>query len=254
MKIRVLGAFGSEGLGQRPSAFLVNDRTLVDAGSVTGVLSVLEQLAVDHVLISHSHLDHVGGLAYLTETLACANPPRPVTVTSIDPVVDALRSAVFNNIVWPDFSQIPSVAQPVVKYRRLVEDAEQRVGDLWVTPVAVTHTVPAAGFVVHDGSRGFVYSGDTGPTDALWKAVRGLTGIRAIILECAFPNRLGELAETARHMTPTRIERELDKLPSDVPVWIFHVKPQFYAETAEQLSRLDGNRVHLLEQDKVYSL
>jgi hypothetical protein len=39
-----------------------------------------------------------------------------------------------------------------------------------------------------------------------------------------------------------------------VPVWIFHVKPQVYAETAEQLSRLDGNRVHLLEQDKVYSL
>jgi ribonuclease BN (tRNA processing enzyme) len=254
MKIRVLGAFGSEGLGQRPSAFLVNDRTLVDAGSVTGVLTVPEQMAVDHVLISHSHLDHVGGLAYLTETLASANPPRPVTVTSIDPVVDALRSAVFNNVVWPDFSQIPSVAQPVVKYRRLVEDAEQRVGDLWVTPVAVTHTVPAAGFVVHDGSRGFVYSGDTGPTDALWKAVRGLTGIRAIILECAFPNRLSELAETARHMTPTRIERELDKLPADVPVWIFHVKPQFYAETAEQLSRLDGNRVHLLEQDKVYSL
>ncbi len=254
MKIRVLGAFGSEGLGQRPSAFLVNDRTLVDAGSVTGVLTVPEQLAVDHVLISHSHLDHVGGLAYLTETLACANPPRPVTVTSIDPVVDALRSAVFNNVVWPDFSQIPSVGQPVVKYRRLVEDAEQRVGDLWVTPVAVTHTVPAAGFVVHDGSRGFVYSGDTGPTDALWKAVRGLTGIRAIILECAFPNRLSELAETARHMTPARIERELDKLPADVPVWIFHVKPQFYAETAEQLSRLDGNRVHLLEQDKVYSL
>ena len=36
MNIRVLGAFGSEGPGQRPSAFLVNDRTLVDAGSVSG--------------------------------------------------------------------------------------------------------------------------------------------------------------------------------------------------------------------------
>ena len=254
MNIRVLGAFGSEGLGQRPSAFLVNDRTLVDAGSVTGALTVPEQLQIEHVLVSHSHFDHVGGLAYLTETLACCTATRSVTVTSIDAVVDALRTAVFNNVVWPDFAQIPSSASPVVRYRALVEDAEQRVGDLWVTPVAVSHTVPTAGFIVHDGTRGFVYSGDTGPTDALWKAIRGLTGIRAILLECAFPNRLAGLAETARHMTPTRIARELDKLPADVPVWIFHVKPQFYAETAEELSRLDGNRVHLLAQDKTYSL
>jgi len=30
MKVRVLGAFGSEALGQRPSAFLVNDKVLID--------------------------------------------------------------------------------------------------------------------------------------------------------------------------------------------------------------------------------
>jgi ribonuclease BN (tRNA processing enzyme) len=254
MKIRVLGAFGSEGVGQRPSAFLVNERTLLDAGTVTGALTVPEQLEIEHVLLSHSHFDHVGGLAYLTETLACCQATRPVAVTSIEPVVEALRTAVFNNVVWPNFAEIPSVERPVVKYRALVEDAEQRVGDLWVTPIPVNHTVPAAGFIVHDGSRGFVYSGDTGPTDALWKAIRGLTGLRAIILECAFPSRLAQLADAARHMTPTLIRRELDKLPADVPVWVFHVKPQFYAETAEELSRLDGDRVVVLEQDKTYSL
>src|SRR5207249_1228155 len=108
----------------------------------------------------------------------------------------------FNNVVWPDFARIPDTMTPVVKYRALVEEAEQRVGDLWVTPVPVTHTVPTAGFVVHDGARGFVYSGDTGPTQALWAAARGLTGIRAVILECAFPNRLAAIAKAANHMTP----------------------------------------------------
>src|SRR5581483_9101814 len=142
MKLRVLGAFGSEGLGQRPSAFLVNDRVLVDAGTVTGALGVSEQLEIEHALLSHSHLDHIAGLAFLTETLACWGSRRPVMVTSTAPVIEALRTAVFNNVLWPDFARIPDPAAPVVKYRTLLEDAEQRVGDLWVTPVNVNHTVP----------------------------------------------------------------------------------------------------------------
>src|SRR5262245_20751620 len=254
MKVLVLGAVGSEVLGQRPSAFLVNDRVLVDAGSVSGALTVPEQLDVEHELITHSHLDHVAGLAFLSETLACCGARRPVTVASTTPVVDALKTAVFNNVVWPDFARIPDTITPVVKYRTLVEEAEQRVGDLWVTPVAVTHTVPTVGFVIHDGTRGFVYSGDTGPTRALLTAARGLTGIRAVILECAFTSRLAALAEAACHMTPALIQRELDKLPPEVPIWIYHVKPQFFEETADELARIGGGRVVMMEQDKTYSL
>lgn len=253
MKIRVLGAFGGEGLGQRPSAFLVNERLLIDGGSVTGALTVPEQLEIEHALVSHSHLDHIAGLAYLTDTLASYGSQRPVTLASLEPVVEALRSAVFNNVVWPDFAQIPE-GSPVIKYRSLIEGVEQRLGDLWVTPIPVTHTVPAAGFILHDGSTGLIYSGDTGPTRALWEAARGLRGLRAVILECAFPNRLAALAEIARHMTPDLIRRELGKLPADVPVWVFHVKPQFFEETAEELSRIDGGRVAVIEQDKTYEL
>lgn len=252
MRIRVLGAGGSEGLGLRPSAFLVDDRILVDAGTVTGALPVREQLEIDHALISHSHLDHIAGLAFLTETLACCGEDRSLTVASAPPVVQALRSGVFNGVIWPDFARIPAGAGPVVKYRTLAEEVEQRVGDLWVTPVAVDHTVPAVGFIIHDGTRGFVYSGDTGPTEALWRTARSLSGVRAVILECAFPNRLADLAATARHLTPDGVRRELDKLPPEAAVWIFHVKPQFYDETAEELSRIDGGRVSLVEQDKTY--
>jgi cAMP phosphodiesterase len=254
MKIRVLGAFGSAGIGQKPSAFLVNDRILVDAGTVAGALTVPEQLAVTHAVISHVHLDHIVGLAFLTDTLSSCGAERSVTVTGIAPVVDALRDSVFNNLVWPNFAAIPSREAPVVRYRTLAEDLAQPVEDLWVTPVAVSHSVPATGFIVHDGARGFVYSGDTGPTDALWKAAREQRGLGAVILECAFPNRLGDLADRSRHLTPALIERELDKLPADVPVWIFHIKPPFYEETAEELSRLDARRIVILEQDKTYAV
>jgi ribonuclease BN (tRNA processing enzyme) len=251
MRLRVLGAFGSEGVGQRPSAFLVNGGVLVDAGTAAGSLTVPEQLEIEHVLVSHAHLDHVAGLAFLTDTLACRREGRTLTVASVEPVVEALRTGVFNGVVWPDFSRIPDLERPVVRFDPLAEEIEQRVGDLWVTSVGVHHSVPAVGFVVHDGTSGFVYSGDTGPTDALWKSARGIGGIRGIILECSFPDRLNGLAGVSGHMTPALVRRELDKLPPDVPVWIFHVKPQFYDEVVEELAALDG-RVSMLEQDKTY--
>jgi cAMP phosphodiesterase len=255
MKLRVLGAFGSAGIGQKPSAFLVNDRVLVDAGTVAGALTVPEQLVIEHAIISHVHLDHIVGLAFMCDTLSSCGEERSVTITGIAPVVDALRDHVFNNLIWPNFAAIPSREAPVVRYRTLGEDVAQRVENLWVTPVAVSHSVPAAGYIVHDGGRGFVYSGDTGPTDALWKAVREQSGLGAVVLECAFPNRLGALAERSKHMTPALIQRELDKVPADVPVWIFHIKPPFYEETAEELSRLDAHdRIVILEQDKTYQL
>ena len=253
MKIRVLGAYGAEGLAQRPSAILVNDTILVDGGTVGGALATDEQVRIEHALITHSHLDHIAGLAFLTETLALLEAPGPLTITSLEPVVKALRTSVFNDTVWPDFSQLPDVTRPIVKYRTLLEELEQPVGDLWVTPVAVNHTVPCSGFVLHDGTSGIVYSGDTGPTDALWQAARRLESLRAVILECAFPNRMEHLAEIAKHMTPDRIRRELDKLPGDAPVLIYHVKPQFHDEIGEELGAIAGHRISFLEQDKTYA-
>ena len=252
MKIRVLGAYGAEGLGQRPTSFLLNDRILIDAGTVGAALSLPEQAHIEHALVTHSHLDHVIGLAFFTETLAFSETRVPLTVASLEPVLNGLRTGVFNNVAWPDFAQIP-VDAPVMKYRTLVEDAEQRVGDTWVTPVAVSHAVPTTGLIVHDGSTGFLFSGDTGPTEALWKAARGLRGLRAAFVECAFPNRMAKLAGVAGHLTPDLIRRELDKLPPDIPVWIYHVKPQFYDEIAEELSRVDPARLSIVEQDKTYT-
>jgi len=254
MKIKVLGAFGSEGLGQRPSAFLVNDRTLVDAGSVTGALTVDEQVEIEHALLSHSHLDHVVGLAFLTDTLASARAPRAVTAMSVEPVIEALRSHAFNNLLWPDFSTIPSPETPVLRFRTLAEETEQRVGELWVTPVPVDHTVSTVGFIIHDGEVGFIYSGDTGPTARLWRSARGLRGLKALIIECAFPSRLEGLATASGHLTPALMQRELDKITPDLPIWVFHIKPQFYQETAEELARIDPSGIQILEQGKTYTL
>jgi ribonuclease BN (tRNA processing enzyme) len=254
LKVKVLGTYGSEGPGQRPTAFLVDDRVLVDAGTVGGALSVPEQIQIQYALLSHAHLDHTAGLAFLTDTLAMVAADRRVTACSIAPVIESLRSHAFNDVLWPDFTSIPSAAQPVLGFRTLPEEGESRVGELWVTPVLVEHTVPTAGFVIHDGETGFVFSGDTGPTTRLWQVAREMRGLRALIVETAFPSRLTMLAKASGHLTPEMLQREIDKMPADLPIWIYHIKPQLYQETAEELAKIDPTRLHILEQGKTYTL
>ena len=254
MKVRVLGAYGSEGQGQRPTAFLVDDRVLVDAGTVGGALSVAEQIEIEHALLSHAHLDHIAGLAFLTDTLAMVAPDRRVTACSIAPVIEALRTHAFNDALWPNFTNIPSSSGSVLAFRTLAEEVEARVGELWVTPVTVDHTVPTTGYVIHDGETGFVFSGDTGPTEHLWRTAREMRGLKALIVETAFPNRLDALARASGHLTPAMLKREMVKMPPDIPLWVFHIKPQLYQETAEELAKIDPTRIHILEQGKTYTL
>jgi cAMP phosphodiesterase len=253
MRLKVLGGFGSEGQGQRPSSFLVDDTVLVDAGTVGGALSVPEQVAITHALITHAHLDHTVGLAFLADTLAMASPERTVTAWSIAPVIDTLATHLFNDTLWPNFTLLPP-QDPVLRLNRLPDDHESPVGGLRVTPVLVDHTVPTAGFVVRDDETGFVYSGDTGPTERLWQLAREMGGIRALIVETAFPNRQERLAKVSGHLTPALLEREIDKMPPDLPIWIYHIKPQLYQETAEELARIGHPRIHILEQGKTYHL
>lgn len=254
MKVKVLGAYGSEGQGQRPSAFLVDDRVLVDAGTVGGALSVPEQIEIEYALLSHAHLDHTAGLAFLTDTLAMVAPDRRVTACGIAPVIESLQAHAFNDALWPDFTTIPSPSNPVLAFRILVEEAEARVGDLWVTPVHVDHTIPTTGYVIHNGETGFVFSGDTGPTQRLWRVARQMRGLKALIVETAFPNRLNMLARASGHLTPDMLRREMDKMPADIPIWVYHIKPQLYQETAEELAKIDPTRIHILEQGKTYTI
>jgi len=232
----------------------VDDRILVDAGTAGGALSVPEQVEIEHALVTHAHLDHTVGLAFLADTLAMVAPDRKVTVTSIAPVIDSLRLHCFNDALWPDFTTIPSNSNPVLGFRMLAEAAETRVGDLRVTPVLVDHTVPTSGFVIRDDETGFVYSGDTGPTDALWRLAREMGGLKAIIVETAFPNRLDPLARVSGHLTPDMLRREIDKMPVELPIWVYHIKPQLFEETAEELANIDPTRIHTLEQGKTYYL
>jgi cAMP phosphodiesterase len=255
MLLEVLGCHGGSVPNRRLPAFLINGHLLLEAGSVTDALPLGAQAGIEHVLVSHAHLDHTVGLAFLADNIqsaqAASGRTTPVTAASIGPVIDDLRAHCFNNRLWPDFTKLPSVEEPVLRLQTLREGEAIEFGDLTVLPVPVHHAVPGTGFVIHDGATGIVFSGDTGPTTDIWKAAHELKSIRAIIVETAFPDRLESLARISGHLTPALLKREMEKMP-EAPLWVYHIKPAHYEETAEELERL-GDRIHILQQDQTHT-
>ena len=115
MRLRVLGCSGGIGGGLRTTSFLLGKHTLIDAGTGVGDLSVAELSQIDHLFLTHTHLDHIAMLPLLVDTVG-AMRDRPLMVYATQATLDILRAHVFNWLVWPDFTEIPNKAAPWMQF------------------------------------------------------------------------------------------------------------------------------------------
>lgn len=251
MRYEVLGCFGGEAPGMRLSSFLVDGTLLIDSGSATAALDLGAQARIDHVLLTHSHLDHSRGLAHLADNVYGLRR-APVTVYSIEPVLDGLKASLLNNVLWPDFTEISDAHGPVLTFRSLPEDRGTALGPFTVTPVRVHHTVACVGYLLERDARALLHIGDTGPTDQVWEAARNARHLQGVVVEASFPTRLQGLADASGHLTPRALEGELRKLNREIPVFVYHLKPQFVAEIQQEIRVRFGSRVRILEQGATY--
>ena len=252
MRLHALGCYGGEAPGCHQTSLLVDGRLLLDAGSVTATLPLDDQAAIDQVLISHAHLDHVAALAFLADNLFAVRS-RPIEVWSIPPVIHQLKSHIFNGIIWPDFTSLPSPRNPILSLHEIREGQSQRIGGYEVVSVRVHHTVEAAGYLVSDGQSSILFQGDSGPTDEFWRVANAAARLQAIIVETSFPNRLQDVANQSGHLTPRTLRADLVKLTVDAPIYAQHIKPQFHSEVIRELVELSDPPVTPLEQGKTYS-
>jgi cAMP phosphodiesterase len=250
MKFRVLGCFGGHGPGFNLSSFLIQDRYLLDAGAASSMLTFEEQAKIDHILLTHAHLDHILGIFFLADNVL-GQRKTPVTVYSIPFVISSLKDHMLNNIIWPDFTKIPSADSPVVALKVVGEGSSYSIGDLTVTPIAVSHSVPSVAYLVKESEGTLLYTGDTGPTRKIWKVVASVKDLKAIIVEISFPNRMQKIADLSGHLTPQSLRAELTKAgDSFPPVYVTHIKPQFLEEITQELSA--QSQIQILEQGKTY--
>lgn len=238
MRVRALGVSGGEVPGRGLTSFLVGERLALDAGHLTASLVLEAQAALDAILLSHAHLDHVKDVAFLADNLIGLRD-RPLVVAGIPPVLDAIRAHLLNDVIWPDFTRLPTPDAPVLRLQPLAEGHTAMVAGYQVRPIAVDHVGPGVGYLVSRNGRTLVWSGDTGPTEALWKGVREARGVGAVILEVSFPNRLHEIARISGHHTPSTFRAELDKIGlPNVPVYVTHVKAGCLEEVSREIDAL----------------
>lgn len=252
MKLQVLGSAGAEFPDFKPPAFLIDDHLLLDAGTIGAVLSEKEQKNLRHIFITHSHLDHIRGIPALADNIILKNFQNSVSVYSIGEVISAMQTHMFNNIIWPDFTVIPNSEHPVIALETIETGRDYKISEFSIRAIPVNHTVPAVGYLVRKGDSTLLYSGDTGPTDELWKHA---SGIDALIVEVSFPNSLESMALLTKHLTGSLLEKELSKIAS-LPrrILITHPKPQYVDTIRSEVASLGFRQIELLHDGAIFEI
>jgi ribonuclease BN (tRNA processing enzyme) len=253
MKLRVLGCSGGIGGGHlRTTSLLVDQDILIDAGTGVADLSVTELAKIDHVFLTHTHLDHIACLPLMLDTVA-DDRDRPLVVHAIPEIIEILKAHVFNRLIWPDFSAIPTPEAPFMRFSPIAPGEPVTLGGRRITALPVDHTVPATAFRLDSGKASLVFSGDTGPCDAFWAAVNSIDNLRHLIIECAFPDSEAELARLSKHLCPSTLAAELGKLDRSCEIHITHLKPGQLELTMAEIERgLDRFRPRMLYNDAVF--
>ncbi len=251
MELVVLGCHGGESPRHRPSSFLLDGKIGIDAGAITSVVELSAQRAIETVVVSHAHFDHVRDLATLADN-RCQQGGPTLSIVGTPWTLDALKRHFFNNVLWPDFSQIPTPLGPTIRFDPVSPGEVLERSGYRIEPVLVTHTIECAAFVLSGSDGAIAYSGDTGPTEQLWRVLEAQADLKALIMEVSFPDEQQALAKVSGHLTPAMLDAELAKMSRSVPTLLFHMKPVFERMIEKEVAKLRHD-LTVLELDDIFS-
>jgi ribonuclease BN (tRNA processing enzyme) len=239
MKVRVLGCSGAIAKDCRTTSFLIDSDVLIDAGTGVGDLSLEEMRSIDDVLLTHSHLDHIASLPLMIDSVA-AMRKAPLRVHALPETIASLQQHIFNNVIWPDFSKIPSIEAPFLTFHPLTAGQSIAFNNKTIEVLPAVHTVPAVGYAVNAGQGNWVFTGDTERNPAFWKRLNQMD-VAMLVIETAFSNRETELAKRSLHLSPASLADELDNIAKDknYPIYITHTKPAETELIMHEVQRFD---------------
>ena len=260
MRVRVLGCSGAIARDCKTTSFLVDQDVLIDAGTGVGDLTREEMLRIEDVFLTHSHLDHIACLPLMLDTVAAVRGGRPLRVHALPATIAALRQHVFNGVIWPDFSRLPSAAAPLLTFHPLAVGEVRAAGACMVEVLPAEHSVPAVGYAVRraDAAEGpwWVFTGDTERNAAFWQRVNRME-VAALVIETAFSNRERELARISRHLSPEVLAGELGQIDAGrrYPIYITHTKPAETQAIMREIAQSDhAHDVRWLSAGHVFEL
>lgn len=250
LQVRIIGGSGGVTDSTSATSYLIDDSLLIDAGSAATGLSISEQVKIDHILISHAHLDHTKDLAFICDN-CFGMRSDPFQVHTHKSTKDAIKKHLFNEVIWPDFSELPNKENPTIVFNEIVAEKELTLGKYKVMPVHVEHPGDAMGFIVTKDDTSVLFTQDTRATDKIWELAKNYKNLKAIFTEVSFPNKLQGIADASDHHTPSTMKEELKKMPKDIPVYLGHLKPNYHAELISEIHHLREPRIQIMDKDQL---
>lgn len=256
MKIKLLpSSFGESGAAsgrQHLSCIVIDDCVALDAGSLAFATNEEQKEQIRDVVLTHAHLDHIAGLPLfiddLFETLT-----EPIIVHASETVIETLKQNVFNGEIYPNFAELENKNGAVLNFRPVKNGENFAVKHLTFKAVEVNHGVASLGYIISDGTAKIAVGGDTAETVEFWRVSNKEKNLRAILIECAFPDELEELARAAQHLTPKRLRAEIKKYTgAPCPIFVINVKSAYFQAVVQQIERLEIENLKILEVGKIY--
>lgn len=236
---------------QHLACFVVDDLIAFDAGSLALATTSEQKNQIRDVVLSHAHLDHIAGLPLYIDDLF-ATIKRPIQIHATAEVIEILERDIFNWSIYPRFSELKNDYGVVLEYRPFEVEQDFLVKHLTVKAIHVNHKVPSVGFVVSDGKSTFALTNDTAAINRFWEVLNETEQLSAILVECAFPDELSDLACNSHHLTPKTLRKELSKLKQDCPVYVVNIKPMYVGQVSDQIRELEIENLQILDVGRVY--
>ncbi len=234
---------------------LIDDDVLIDAGTGIGDLELDDLDSIRHVFLTHAHLDHVAGLPMLADRVFAEDFAEPLTVYAREETLRAVQDHLFNGIIWPDFSRLPSPENPMLRFRVCSPGDTVTIRHRDFYAVDVMHTVPTLGYTVQNSGGAFAVSGDTKTNETLWPVLNACDDLRVLVIEVSFPDEMEDLAAQAGHYCPSTLTRDLERLQHSPEIWLTGMKPGEEERILEQVVALAPDKnIRMLSRGTVLTV
>lgn len=243
--MKVLGAYGSKTKNSQLSSYLLDEKTVIDAGNIIATLGD-NFLKLNNILITHAHFDHIVDLPTAIDTYY-SRIVKPIEIYATSKVIDILKENIFNNKVWPDFSKIPLMSGKgnTIIFNTIEYFTEYEIGNFTIKPYPNFHTYGSSGYIINDK---MIFTSDTFLCYHTWDFLNENKNLKQLVIEVSFPSEYNRLAVLSKHLTPTLLASELESLNrDDVKIYINHLKYEFKDKIIDELKEIGlYDRVEIL--------
>ena len=251
MEIKVLGCSGGIGGESRTTCLLINDDILIDAGTGICDLSLTALKQIDHIFLTHSHLDHILGIPLIADAVFGLRN-SPITVYALEETISHLKQYIFNWHIWPDFTVLPNAETPIINFQAIKIGQCINLSSRKITVLPANHVVAAVGFAIDSGLASMAFSGDTVTCPEFWSSVNELPNLSHLIVETTFSNAEEPLALLSKHFCPRLLADDIKQLKSKPMLHITHLNPSEEELIMQELrTSIDGLRLRRLCRDEI---